>query len=120
MVEASDALREASGLYGPDSESWRVNREGVLLLASGPRRGKDFQGRLELVVNLTEGGRSAMIVVPGQGQADNAAFRLGFKHFQRVDGTFRVDPKGKVVSVQLRVYETGLAEPKVTRTVTLG
>ena len=99
-------------------------RYRVLLLAAGPRRGKDFQGRLELVVNLTEGGRSAMIVLPGQGQgqgqSDNAAFRLGFKHFQRVDGTFRMDPKAKVVSVQLRVYETGSPEPKVTRSVTLG
>ena len=95
-------------------------RYRVLLLASGPRRGKDFQGRLELVVNLTEGGRSAMITVPGQGQSDNAAFRLGFKHFQRVDGIFRVDPKAKVVNVQLRVYETGSPEPKVTRSVTLG
>ena len=83
-------------------------RYRVLLLASGPRRGKDFQGRLELVINLTEGGRSAMITLPGQGQgqgqSDNAAFRLGFKHFQRLDGTFRVDPKAKVVSAQLRVY----------------
>ena len=99
-------------------------RYRVLLLAAGPRRGKDFQGRLDLVVNLTEGGRSAMIVLPGQGQgqgqSDNAAFRLGFKHFQRVDGTFRMDPKAKVVSVQLRVYETGSPEPKVTRSVTLG
>ena len=99
-------------------------RYRVLLLASGPRRGKDFQGRLELVINLTEGGRSAMITLPGQGQgqgqSDNAAFRLGFKHFQRLDGTFRVDPKAKVVSAQLRVYETGSPEPKVTRSVTLG
>lgn len=31
------SVREADGLYGPRSESWRVNREGVLLLASGPR-----------------------------------------------------------------------------------
>src|SRR3954447_3992052 len=37
VAEPSGALREAVGLYGPDSESWRVNREGVLLLASGPR-----------------------------------------------------------------------------------
>ncbi len=94
-------------------------RYRVLMLASGPRRGKDFQGRLELVVNLTDSGRSAMITVPGEGQPDNAAFRLGFKHFQRVDGTFRVDPKAKVVSVQLRVYETGSTDPKVTRSVTL-
>ena len=99
-------------------------RYRVLLLASGPRRGKDFHGRLELVVNQTEGGRSAMITLPGQGQgrgqSDNAAFLLGFKHFQRLDGVFRVDPKAKVVSVQLRVYETGSPEPKVTRSVTLG
>jgi len=30
-------LDHAAGLYGPASETWRVNREGVLLLASGPR-----------------------------------------------------------------------------------
>lgn len=34
---ASDGLHGAAGLYGPASETWRVNREGVLLLASGPR-----------------------------------------------------------------------------------
>jgi hypothetical protein len=92
----------------------------VLLLASGPRRGKEYQGRLELVVNLTEGGRSAIIMVPAQGQTDAASFRLAFKHFQRVDGIFRVAPTAKVVSVQVRIYETGSAEPKVTRSVTLG
>jgi hypothetical protein len=92
----------------------------VLLLASGPRRGRDFQGRLELVVRLTEGGRSAMITVPGQGQPDSATFRLAFKHFQRVDGVFRVDPKAKVESVQVRVYEAGSAEPKATRSVAPG
>jgi hypothetical protein len=92
----------------------------VLLLASGPRRGREFQGRLELVVSLTEGGRGAMIVFPGEGHADSATFRLAFKHFQRVDGTFRVDPKAKVESVQVRVYETGSAEPKATRSVAPG
>ena len=95
-------------------------RYRVLLLASGPRRGREFQGRLELAVNLTEGGRSAIIMVPGQGQADAAAFRLGFKYFQRVDGTFRVAPAAKIVSVQVRIYEAGSVEPKVTRSVTLG
>jgi hypothetical protein len=92
----------------------------LLLLASGPRRGREFQGRLELAVNLTEGGRSVIIMVPEQGQSDSATFRLAFKHFQRVDGTFRVDPKAKVVSVQVRIYEAGTAEPKVTQSVTLG
>jgi len=95
-------------------------RYRVLLLASGPRRGREFQGRLELAVNLTEGGRSVMILVPGQGQPDSATFRLAFKHFQRVDGTFRVNPGAKVASVQVRIYEAGSKEPKVTQSVTPG
>jgi uncharacterized protein (DUF2236 family) len=28
---------DVAGLYGPDSEAWRLNREGVLLLGAGPR-----------------------------------------------------------------------------------
>ena len=95
-------------------------RYRLLLLASGPRRGRDFQGRLELAVGLTEDGRSAIIMVPGQAESDGPAFRLAFKHFQRIDGSFRVSPKARVGSVQLRVYESGSAEPKVTQSVTLG
>jgi hypothetical protein len=94
-------------------------RYRLLLLAAGARRGKDFQGRLELVVGLTEDGHNAMITVPGSAEADAANFRLSFKHFQRIDGVFRVTPKAKVASVQLRVYETGAAEPRVTQNATL-
>ena len=92
----------------------------VLLLASGPRRGREFQGRIELAVSLTEGGRSAMIMVPGSGEAESAPFRLAFKHFQRVEGSFRVGPRAKVGSVQVRVYETGSEQARATRSVTLG
>lgn len=94
-------------------------RYRVLVLASGPRRGREFQGRFELVVGLTEAGRSAMITVPGLGEPDSTSFRLAFKHFQRVDGIFRVSPKARVASVQVRVYEAGSAEPKVVQSVTL-
>ncbi|HTP62129.1 MAG TPA: DUF6776 family protein [Burkholderiales bacterium] len=94
-------------------------RYRLLLLASGSRRGKDFQGRFELVVGLTEDARSAMITVPGTADPDAENFRLGFKHFQRINGIFRVNPKAKISSVQLRVYETGSTEPKVTQNVTL-
>lgn len=98
-------------------------RYSILLRAGGPRRTKDFTGRLELVVSLTEDGRSAMISVPGTAEPDTAAqapFRLAFKHFQRVDGVFRVNPKARVVSVQVRVFESGLAEPRAAERATLG
>src|SRR3990167_8253458 len=73
----------------------------------------------ELVVSLTEGGRSAMMSFPEQADAGASAFRLAFKYFQRVEGTFRVSPKAKVENVQVRVYETGAPQPKATHTVTL-
>jgi hypothetical protein len=83
------------------------------------RRGRDFSGRLELVVSLQEGGQSAMMSFPEPGDAAAAAFRLAFKYFRRVEGTFRVNPKAKVESVQVRVYETGSNQPRATHSVTL-
>ena len=77
----------------------------LLLLAPGGRRERDFQGRLELVVSLTEGGKNAMMTFPESGDPSASAFRLAFRHFHRVEGVFRVDPKAKVESVQVRVYE---------------
>src|SRR5918999_1320960 len=82
-------------------------RYRLLLLTPTDRRGRDFNGRLELVVSLQEGGQSAMMSFPEPGDAGAASFRLAFKYFRRVEGTFRLTHKAKVESVQVRVYETG-------------
>lgn len=37
MPAVSTAATPDPGLYGPDSEAWRLNREAMLLLAAGPR-----------------------------------------------------------------------------------
>ena len=94
-------------------------RYRLLVMTPGVRRERDFTGRLELVVNLTEGGRSVMMSFPEQADAGAAAFRLAFKYFRRVEGSFRVSPKARVESVQVRVYETGSNQPRATQTVTL-
>jgi len=90
-------------------------RYRLLLLAPSTRRTRDFQGRLELAVTLTESGQSAMITFPGSAEAESPAFRLTFKHFQKVEGTFRVSPAARLESVQARVYETGSAQPRATQ-----
>jgi hypothetical protein len=90
-------------------------RYRLLLLAPSTRRTRDFQGRFELLVTLTESGRSAMMAFPGATDPEAAAFRLAFKHFQRVEGTFRVGAKARPESVQVRVYETGTAQPRATQ-----
>jgi hypothetical protein len=95
-------------------------RYRLLLMTPGTRREREFHGRLELVVNLTESGRSAIMSFPEQQDAGAAAFKLGFKYFQRVEGTFRVSPRAKVESVQVRVYEGSSTQPRATHLVTLG
>ena len=94
-------------------------RYRLLLLTPRARSDREFTGRMELVVNLQDGGRNVMMSFPEQADAGATAFRLSFKYFRRVEGTFRVSPKAKVESVQVRVYETGSSEPRATHTVSL-
>ena len=94
-------------------------RYRLLLIAGTGRREQSFQGRLELVVSLTEGGKNAMMVIP-EGTGDAAeAFRLLFKYFHRVEGSFRVSPKAKVKSVQARIYEAKAAQARATASATI-
>lgn len=94
-------------------------RYRLLLVTPSARREREFNGRLELVVNLQEAGRNVMMSFPQPADAGAAAFRLAFKYFRRVEGTFRVSPKAKVESVQVRIYENGSSQPRATHTVAL-
>jgi len=95
-------------------------RYRLLVRASAARKGKDFAGRLELAVNLTEDGRSAIIYLPDAAGASAPSFRLSFKHFQRMEGSFRVSPKAKVATVQVRIYEDGAGSAAATQSTTPG
>lgn len=94
-------------------------RYHLLLVTPRARRDREFSGRLELVVSLTDRGQNAMISFPEPGDAGASEFRLAFKYFRRVEGIFRVNPKAKVENVQVRVYETGSNQPRATYTATL-
>jgi hypothetical protein len=90
-----------------------------LLLVTPRTRRAEFNGRLELIVTLTDGGQNAMMSFPEPAAAGASEFRLAFKYFRRVEGIFRVNPKAKVENVQVRVYESGSNQPRATHTVTL-
>jgi hypothetical protein len=84
-----------------------------LLLQQGGRRDKPFQGSLQLLVTLQQDGKSAIITLPETGAAP--AYKISFKYFQRVEGTFRVAPGAQVKTVQVRIFESGSAEPRATQ-----
>jgi hypothetical protein len=94
-------------------------RYHLLLVTPRARREREFNGRLELVVTLTDRGQNAMISFPEPGDAGASEFRLAFKYFRRVEGIFRVNPKAKVDNVQARVYEAGSNQPRATMAVAL-
>lgn len=94
-------------------------RYRLLLVTPSSRRERNFNGRLELVVNVTEDGRSAVMIFPGGDASAAQPFKLSFKYFHRVEGMFRVSPKAKVESVQARIYESGSKDPRATSTASL-
>ena len=95
-------------------------RYRMLLLTGNRQERGDFQGRIELLVGVQQEGRNAIITIPERTAADGPAFKLAFRNFFRVEGTFRVDPKVKVGTVQVRIFETGAAQAKATQSVALG
>lgn len=94
-------------------------RYRLLLLASGLRRG-EFRGHYDLLVRLTRDGGSAMITVPDNPGPAASGFGLEFRHFQRLEGTFRVPGAARVDSVQVRVYDAGSTQIRATETVQPG
>jgi Family of unknown function (DUF6776) len=92
----------------------------MLLVQSVQQRGKPFQGSMQLVVNGEQGGNKVVLQFPQPDlPSDVAAYQLSFKYYQRVDKAFKLPPDVKVDSVQVRVYEKGVQEPKVQQTVSV-
>jgi len=94
-------------------------RYRLLVLLGGGGRDRQFQGSLQLVINMQTQGRNGMIVIPEPSQPENSSFRLSFKYFQRVEGTFRVPEQAKIRSVQVRVLEQGSSQASATQSVDL-
>ena len=92
-------------------------RYRVLVTQGGPKD-REFSGRLQFVVNMQLGGRDVAVVIPEE-KSEEAAYRLNFKRFFRAEGSFRVDPKATVRSVQVRVIESGATQPRATQNYTL-
>ena len=87
-----------------------------LLLTQTGQRAKDFQGYLQFVVSLQENDRKVVMTLPAEGEQDSRSYRLNFRFYQRIEGTFRVAPNAVVKSMQVRVFESGSAEPRLTQT----
>jgi hypothetical protein len=88
-----------------------------LLLVQASQRAKEFHGRLEFVLNVQQGNRKVVLTLPAEDNKNVKEYRLSFKFFQRVEGTFKVPPEAVVKSLQVRVFEKDSNTPKLTQSV---
>jgi hypothetical protein len=87
-----------------------------LLLTQTGQRTRDFQGYLQFVVNLQQDSKKLVMTLPAEDDKGGKAFTLNFRFYQRVEGAFRVAPGAVVKSIQVRVFENGATEPRLTQT----
>jgi hypothetical protein len=90
-----------------------------LLVLQGGRLDREFHGSLQLVVEMQQEGRDATIVIPDSAETGGTAFKLNFKYFRRVEGTFRVPAGARVRTVQARILENGSSEARASQNVNL-
>ncbi len=93
-------------------------RYGLLLVQSG-QRAKEFHGRLQLVVSLQHNGMRQELTLPEKNDKSPQGQGLSFRHYQRLEGKFRVAPDAVVESLQVRVFANGASEASVSETAQL-
>jgi hypothetical protein len=90
----------------------------LLLLQMGPRQ-KEFHGKLQFLVDVMQNGQKSVMTIPDENASDLDAYNVNFKYYQRVEGSFRVEPGAAAKSVQVRVFESGASEARLMQTVNL-
>ncbi len=104
---------------------FRVERDALpgeyryhLLIVQSKQRVREFNGRLQLIVDYVADGQPAVTTFPAEGD-DEQAYNLRFKFYQRVEGTFTLQPEAIVRGVQVRVMQDGDPTPVSTQATTL-
>jgi hypothetical protein len=90
-----------------------------LLLTQTGQRTKDFLGRLQFVVNLQQDSKKTVMTLPAEDDKEANGFKLNFRFYQRVEGTFRVAPGTVVKGMQVRVLEGDSKEPRLTQSASV-
>jgi outer membrane murein-binding lipoprotein Lpp len=88
-------------INGPNQIRYR------LLVMQKGKGERDFVGNLQFVVTVVQNGKSAMMIFPESTSSDPNKYKLGFKHYQRVEGVLTLPEGALIKSVQARVLEKG-------------
>lgn len=78
-----------------------------LLVMQGGKGDQQFVGSVQLAVSVLRDGKDAMMIFPEANPAEQNKFKLGFRHYQRVEGVLTLPDGAEAKLVQARVLEKG-------------
>jgi hypothetical protein len=91
----------------------------LVVQGQGAKKLEEFNGQAQVQVGLLRNGQRSLITLPDQQPAMQAALRLNFKYYQRIESVFQVPADAQVKSVQVRVLENNNPSPRVTQSLNL-
>lgn len=77
-----------------------------LLIMQGGRGGRHFSGSLQLAITALQDGKDAMMIFPEE-NSEQGKYKLGFKHYQRLEGVLTLPEGVEAKSVLAKVLENG-------------
>lgn len=89
----------------------------TLLLAQGSQRSKEFNGKLEFVVGLLQNGEEKFISLVDENASKE--FPINFRFYHRLEKSFQIPADTVVKNLQVFIYENGLDEAVLTKTIQL-
>jgi hypothetical protein len=118
-------LEESAGVAMVKLHSFKVTRGEhpgefryrLLLIQSG-KHDKNVQGSLQFTVLGTQEGKPVAQVVSG-GTNSQRGGKVNFKYYQPLDGSFTLPAKMSAESLQVKFFQAGSTEPKLTQAVSL-
>jgi len=90
----------------PDVVPGQYQYRMLVVLQMG-KKSHEFKGSYQLVVNLQQGGKNAMITFPDQGAPNPQQYAISLKYFRHFDGTFKISPYARIKSVEARLMQDG-------------
>lgn len=111
-----ESLSASGPLNGLAMKRLQVEKDSIpqqmryrLLVIQGGPINHDFNGDLQLIITLQQGGKAVMMNLPDSSPGTDAkAFQVSFRFFKRIEGTFQVPPGAVVKQFEARVLEKGV------------
>jgi hypothetical protein len=82
-------------------------RYSLLLANTGDKKDKEFNGTLQFVATVQQGQETVMMQFPATGDPAASQYQVNFRHFRRLEGTFKVAAEARVLRVEARLIQNG-------------